>query len=53
MPKILLSEEQVAKLVLANNQLFEIEKRLAKSLPLYVVDFDQDGTFDLEFQGNV
>lgn len=35
------------------NHLFEIAKRLAKSLPLYVVNFDLDGTFDLEFQGNV
>lgn len=35
------------------NHLFEIAKRLAKDLPIYAVNFDQGGNFDLEFQGNV
>lgn len=35
------------------SHLFEIAKRLAKGLPLYVVKFDEDGDFDLEFQGNI
>lgn len=35
------------------DHLFEIAKRLAKDLPLYAVNFDQDGNFDLEFQGNI
>lgn len=35
------------------DHLFEIAKRLAKDLPLYAVNFDQDGNFDLEFQGKI
>lgn len=36
-----------------DNHLFEIAKRLAKDLPIYAVNFDQEGNFDLEFQGNI
>lgn len=36
-----------------DNHLFEIAKRLAKGLPIYGVNFDAQGSFDLEFQGNV
>ncbi len=35
------------------DHLFEIAKRLAKDLPIYAVNFDQGGNFDLEFQGNI